>query len=62
VTGRWICTPEHRWLVAELRASGKEDRLGDYDKVVSGLGDRSANLAFGGAHDGQEDERAEDNP
>ena len=59
MTGRWVRTPEHRWLVAELRACGEEDRLGDYDKVVGGLGDGAVDLALCCSHDRQKDERAE---
>jgi len=54
--------PQHAWLVAQQRACGEQDWLIDYDKVVGGLGDGAVDLTLCGANDGQEDERAEDDP
>ncbi len=62
MTGRWGRTPQHAWLVAQQGACGEADWLGDHDKVVGGLGDGATDLALVRAHDGQEDERAEDDP
>ena len=59
---RWISAPQHSRLVAQQGARREQHRLGDHYKVVGGLGDGAVDLAFGGAHDRQKEQRAEDDP
>jgi hypothetical protein len=58
----WVRAPQDAWLIAQQGACGEEDRRIDYDKVVSRLGDGAVDLALCAAHDGQEEQRAEDDP